>query len=70
MNNIRPAEAFNPARETTNFLSLIKNTFECFKTYQLWLLDMSKKDWTAMRFELCITALVYWFPIKLLYTVL
>jgi len=53
-----PAEAFNLARETPNFVyfvSLIKTPIECVKTYQLWPFDMEKKTlfWPAMRFELC-----------------
>jgi len=58
MHNIRPAEAFNLARETPIWfillLPFIKTPFECVKTYQLWPLDMPKKIfWPAMRFELC-----------------
>jgi hypothetical protein len=54
MNNIQPAgqmwpeEAFNLARKTQilffSILSLVKTPFECVKTYQLWSLDMSKKN--------------------------
>jgi len=33
-------------------LSFIKNTLWCVKAYQFWPLDMSKKIWPAMRFEL------------------
>ncbi len=47
MHNIRPAEAFNLARETPNFVYFAsffgKTAFECVKTYHLWPLDMSKK---------------------------
>jgi len=43
-----PVEAFNLARETPIWfillLPLIKTPFECVKTYQLWPLDMSKKN--------------------------
>ncbi len=46
MHNIRPAEAFNLARETPNFVYfasfLEKTPFECVKTYHLWPLDVSK----------------------------
>jgi len=55
MNNIRPAgqmwpaEAFNLARKTPNFVYFAsffwkKTPFECVKTYHLWPLDMSKKN--------------------------
>jgi len=53
-----PAEAFNLARKTPKFVYFAsffgKTPFECVKTYHLWPLDMSKKNfWPAMRFELC-----------------
>ena len=58
MHNIRPAEAFNPARKTPNFVYFTsffdKTPFKYVKTYQIWHLDLSKKIWPAMRFELCI----------------
>jgi len=42
-----PAETFNLARKTQNFVYIAcffdKNARECVKTYQLWPLDMSKK---------------------------
>ena len=56
MHNIRPrgqmwpAEAFNLARETPNFVyfvSLIKTPIECVKTYQLWPFDMEKNPFLA-----------------------
>jgi len=57
MHNIRPAEAFNLAREPPNFVSfvsflLLKTPFECVKTYQLWLLDKSKKNFGPPRHEI------------------
>jgi len=47
MHNIRPAEAFNLARETPNFVYFAsffdKYTLcSCVETYQLWHLDKSK----------------------------
>jgi len=68
MHNIRPAgqmwpaEAFNLARKTPKFVYFSpffgKTPFECVKTYHLWPLDMSKKNFgPAMRFELCTPAL-------------
>jgi len=52
MHNIRPAEAFNLARETPNFVYfasfLEKTPFECVKTYQLCLaLGYVKKKFLA-----------------------
>ncbi len=47
---------FWPAKPQNLFilvLPLVKTPFECVKTYQLWPLDMSKKFWPTMRFELC-----------------
>jgi len=48
MHNIRPAEAFNLARKTPKFVYFAsfmeKTPFECVKTYHLWPLDMSKKN--------------------------
>ncbi len=51
-----PAEAFNLARNITDFVYLAcffdKNT--------LWLLDMSKKKfWPTVRFKLCTPALIH-----------
>ncbi len=41
-------------------VSLIKTPFECVKTYKLWPLDMSKRNfWPAVRFELCTPDLMY-----------
>ena len=54
--NIRPAGQMWPAKHKMSCSQsdwLKKTPLEWVKSYQLWPLNMPKKNWPAMRFELC-----------------